>query len=68
MAIFNIICGISSIIGLVISIFTCSEVIKISKNYNCDNENTKIINKNEGNTYYGHSVGRDIINGDRYCK
>lgn len=65
MEIFNIVCGICSIAGLLVSIFTASKVIKISKTYNCDNKNdhSKVINRSSGSTYNGSYAGRDSING-----
>lgn len=65
MEIFNIICGVCSIVGLLVSLFTAGKVTKISKIYNCDNKNdhSKVINKSSGSTYYGSYVGRDSING-----
>ena len=36
MELFNIICGVCSIAGLLVSIFTASKVVKI--NLNCDNK------------------------------
>lgn len=65
MEIFNLVCGICSIVGLLVSLFMASKVTKISKTYNCDNKNehSKVINGGSGNTYNGSYVGRDIING-----
>lgn len=65
MEVFNIICGICSVLGLLVSIFTASKVVKISKTIHSDNkdERSKVINKGEGNTYYGAYTGRDQING-----
>lgn len=64
---FNIISGACSIAGLLVSLFTVSKVIKISKTINCGNTNdsSKVINKGKGNTYNGSYVGRDSINGTR---
>lgn len=63
MDIFNIISGICSIIGLLVSLFTANKVIKISKNYNMSNkdDHSKVINKGSRNTYNGSYVGRDSI-------
>lgn len=59
---FNIISGACSIAGLLVSLFTVSKVIKISKTINCGNTNdsSKVINKGKGNTYNGSYVGRDL--------
>lgn len=64
MDLFNIICGVCSIAGLLVALFTASKVTKISKTYNCDNKNdhSKVINKGSRNTYNGSYVGRDSIN------
>ena len=65
MEIFNIICGVCSIAGLLVSVFTASKVIKISKTFNCDNkdDHSKIVNKNAGSTFHGDYTGRDSVNG-----
>lgn len=65
MDIFNIICGVCSVVGLLVSIFTAGKVIKISKTFNCDNEDdhSKVINKNSKSTFNGSYVGRDSVNG-----
>lgn len=67
MDLFNVISGVCSIVGLLVSLFTASKVIKISKTINCGNTNdsSKVINKGKGNTYNGSYVGRDSINGTR---
>lgn len=64
MDLFNIIAGVCSIIGLLVSFFTASEVIKISKTYNCGNRDdySRVINKGSRNTYEGDYAGRDSIN------
>lgn len=64
MDIFNIICGVCSIVGLLVSIFTVSKVIKISQNLNIGNKdgNSKVVNKGKGNTYCGPYAGRDYTN------
>lgn len=54
MNMFNIICGVCSVLGLLVSLFTASQVVKISK---------KVINKNSGSTFYGAYTGGDNING-----
>ena len=65
MDIFNIICGVCSIAGLLVSVFTASKVIKIAQNFNCGNmnDNSRVINKGNRNTYHGSYAGRDNING-----
>lgn len=65
MEMFNIICGICSIVGLLVSIFTASKVIKITQRLNSDNkdDHSKVVNKGRGNTYSGSYAGRDSING-----
>lgn len=70
MDLFNIICGVCSIVGLLVSLFTASKVTKISKTYNCDNkdDHSKVVNKGSGNTYHGSYAGRDSINGTRSSK
>lgn len=67
MEIFNIVCGVCSIAGLLVSLFTANKVTKISKTYNYDNRNdhSKVINRGGGNTYNGSYAGRDSINGTR---
>lgn len=44
MDLFNIICGICSIAGLLVSLFTASKVVKIS-------------NKNKNSTFHGTYIG-----------
>lgn len=70
MDVFNIICGICSIVGLFVSIFTASQVIKITKNFNCNNrdDHSSVINKGNGNNYHSSYVGRDNINESRSNK
>lgn len=65
MDIFNIFCGVCSVAGLLVSIFTASKVIKISQSMNCNNrdDSSKVINKSKNSTYSGSYVGRDNING-----
>lgn len=64
MELFNIICGVCSILGLLVSTFTACKVKKISKYINCDNndDHSKVINKGKGNKYLGSYAGRDKIN------
>lgn len=67
MDVFNIICGICSIVGLLVSLFTASQVIKITRNFNCHNvdDHSKVVNKGSRNTYSGSYTGRDNINETR---
>lgn len=51
---FNIVCGICSIVGLLVSLFTASKVVKI---------NSEVINKNTKSEFQGNYVGKDSING-----
>lgn len=62
---FNIISGVCSIAGLLVSIFTAVKVVKIVQTINSGNvdANSKVVNKGKGNTYNGSFVGRDSING-----
>lgn len=64
MDLFNIICGVCSIAGLLVSLFTASKVIRISQNLNIGNkdERSKVVNKGKGNTYNGPYAGRDYTN------
>ncbi len=61
MDLFNIICGVCSIAGLLVSIFTAGKVIKISQTINCDNKDdrSKIITK-ISKSKIGHSVIEEI--------
>ncbi len=65
MDLFNIICGVCSVLGLLVSLFTAGKVVRISKVYHCDytKDHSKVINKGKGNTYNGSYAGRDSING-----
>lgn len=65
MDVFNIVCGVCSIAGLLVSLFMTSKVIAILRIINIGNkdDNSKVINKNSGNTYHGPYVGRDSVNG-----
>lgn len=64
MDVFNIICGVCSILGLMVSVFTAGQVIKITQNINCGNQDdhSKVVNKGRGNTYNGPYTGGDNIN------
>lgn len=64
MDLFNIICGVCSIVGLLVSVFTASKVVKISRTVNSGNmdDHSKVVNKGKGNTYHGPYVGRDSVN------
>lgn len=65
MDLFNIICGVCSIVGLAVSLFTAGKVIKISQTLNCGNkdDHSKVVNKNSKSTFNAPYVGRDSING-----
>lgn len=67
MDMFNIICGVCSIAGLLVSIFTAGKVVKISQTVNSGNvdDHSKVVNKGKGNTYNGSYAGRDSVNGTR---
>lgn len=68
MDLFNIICGVCSIAGLLVSLFTAGKVVKISQMVNSGNvdDHSKVVNKGSRNTYNGSYVGRDSINGTGY--
>lgn len=65
MDLFNIICGICSIAGLLVSIFTAGKVIKITQTINSGNvdDRSKTVNKVSKSEIRGSYVGRDSING-----
>ena len=65
MDLFNVICGICSIAGLLVSIFTAGKGGKISQTVNSGNvdDHSKVVNKGSRNTYNGSYVGRDSVNG-----
>ena len=65
MDLFNIICGVCSIAGLVVSIFTAGKVVNITRTINNGNVNdhSKVVNKGSRNTYNGSYAGRDSVNG-----
>ncbi len=65
MDMFNIICGVCSIAGLIVSIFTAGKVVKIVQMVNSGNvdDHSKNGNKVSKSTIYGSYVGRDSING-----
>lgn len=48
--------------GLVVSLFTASKVVKITQNLKIGNrdDHYKVVNKGKGNTYNGPSAGRDL--------
>lgn len=64
MEIFNVVSGVCSIVGLAVSLFTVSKVVKISQNLNVGNrdDHSKVVNKGKGNTYHGSYAGRDFTN------
>lgn len=59
MYMFNIICGVCSVLGLLVSLFTASQVINIKNNFNVANkkEKNKINNNNRNSTFYGSYTG-----------
>ena len=61
MNMFNIICGVCSVLGLLVSLFTASKVVKISQIINCGNQDDHSVTKNsiKGSTISGGYVGRD---------
>lgn len=65
MDLFNIICGVCSVAGLLVSIFTAGKVIKVTQTLNSGNQDnhSKVINKNKESAFHGPYVGRDSING-----
>lgn len=65
MEVFNIICGVCSIAGLLVSIFTAGKVVKITKTINSGNtdDHSKSVNKVTKSTIHGSYVGRDSLNG-----
>lgn len=64
MDIFNVICGVCSIAGLLVSVFTAGKVVKITQTLNCGNKdnNSRVVNKNKKSTFNDSYVGRDSIN------
>lgn len=68
MEIFNVICGVCSIAGLLVSIFTAGKVVRIAQTIRIDqtinsgnvDDHSQVINKGKGNTYNGPSAGRDL--------
>lgn len=67
MEVFNVISGVCSIVGLSVSLFTASKVIKITQNINSGNvdDHSKVVNGGKGNTYNGPYAGRDYTNETR---
>lgn len=65
MDLFNIICGVCSIAGLLVSIFTAGKVVKISQTVNSGNvdDHSENVNKVSKSEIHGSFVGRDSING-----
>lgn len=64
MDLFNIICGVSSIAGLLVSIFTASKVVKITQIMHSNNVNSEITEANilKDTTIHGSYTGRDRKN------
>ena len=70
MEVFNIICGVCSITGLLVSIFTAGKVVKISQTVNIGNvdDHPKTVNRVSKSEIHDSYVGRDSINGTRNSK
>ena len=70
MDMFNIICGVCSIAGLLVSIFAAGKVVKIAQTVNRGNadDHSKNVNKVSKTTIHGSYVGRDVINGSGNSK
>lgn len=64
MEVFNIICGVCSVVGLLVSLFTASKVVKISQNISLNNKKDRSKTKNniKGSSFGGDFVGRDKTN------
>lgn len=67
MEVFNIISGVCSIVGLAVSLFTASKVVKMiqSINYGNKDDHSKVINKGKGNTHHGSYTGGNNISEGR---
>lgn len=65
MNLFNIICGVCSIAGLLVSVFTAGKVVGIAQTVSSGNvdDHSEVVNKGSRNTYNGSYAGRDSING-----
>lgn len=65
MDIFNIICGVCSVVGLLVSLFTAGKVIKVTQVLNSGNQDdhSEVVNENKKSTFHGSYVGGDRING-----
>lgn len=65
MDLFNIICGVCSVAGLLVSIFTAGKVVNILQTVNSGNEDdrSKTVNKVSKSEIHGSYTGRDSING-----
>lgn len=65
---FNTICGVCSIAGLLVSLFTASKVIKISQTINFGNQDdhSKVVNKIKNSKFQSSYVGGKRINGTDY--
>lgn len=70
MELFNVICGVCSIAGLLVSIFTAGKVVKIAQTVNSGNadDHSKSRTKISKSSIRGDVVGRDRINGTRHSK
>lgn len=62
MDMFNIISGICSVLGLLVSLFTAGKVVKVTQRLNCDerDDHSKTVTKTTGSTIHGVQVGRDF--------
>ena len=60
MDLFNIVCKIYSIVGLLVYVFIASKMIKITKNFNYNNSDNhfKVIDKESKNIYNGLYIWR----------
>lgn len=62
MELFNIISGVCSIVGLLVSLFTASKVVKISQTINCGNNSKKSTSKT---AIHKSEVHGDVVGGDK---
>ena len=53
MDLFNIICGVCSIAGLLVSVFTASKVVKINQTIHSGNydDHSNVVNEEKNNTH-----------------
>lgn len=62
---FNVICGVCSIAGLAVSLFTASKVVKISQTINCGNNSKKSTSKT---AIHKSEVHGDVAGGEKMSK